>query len=90
MSSASSCVLTRLPATTCSGSSLLEQAAHHRRLAGADLAGDDDEAFVLVQAVFEVRHRAPVLPAAEEERRVGIELEGLAGEPVEGFVHERT
>ena len=31
---------------------LLEQAAHDRRLAGADLAGDDDEAFALVEAVL--------------------------------------
>ena len=66
---------------------LVEQAAHDRRLAGADLAGDDDEAFVLVQPVLEVCDGAPVLPAAEVERRIGIELERLAGQAVEGFVH---
>ena len=31
---------------------LLEQAAHDRRLAGADLAGDDDEALALVEPVL--------------------------------------
>ena len=69
---------------------LVEQAAHDRGLAGADVAGDDDESFVLVQAVLEVGHGAPVLPAAEVERRVRIELEGLARESVEGFVHAAT
>ena len=69
---------------------LVEQAAHDRRLAGTHVAGDDDEPFVLVHAVLEIRHRAPVLPAAEEERRIRVELEGLAGEPVEGFVHARA
>ena len=66
---------------------LVEQAAHDRGLARAHVAGDDDESLVLVQPVLEVRHRAPMLPAAEVERRIRIELEGLPGEPVEGFVH---
>ena len=57
---------------------LLEQAAHDRGLARADLAGDDDEAFALVQAVLEVGERALVPATAEEERRIGIELERLA------------
>ncbi len=67
----------------------VEQAAQHRRLAGTDLAGDDDEAFVARDAVLEVRFGAPVLLAAEEEVRVGIELERVAAQAVEGFVHFR-
>jgi len=66
---------------------LVEQAPHDRCLARADVAGYDDEAFVLVQAVLEVRHRAPVLATAEVERRVGIELERFSGKSVEDFVH---
>ena len=66
---------------------LVEQAAHDRGLARADIAGDHDESLVLVQAVLEVRHRAPVLAAAEVERRIRIELEGFAGEAVESLVH---
>ena len=48
---------------------LLEQAAHDRRLAGADLAGDDDEALALIEPVLEVGERALVPAAAEVERR---------------------
>ena len=66
---------------------LLEQAAHDRRLAGADLAGDDDEAFALVQPVLEIGEGALVAPAAEVERRIGIELERFARQPEERFVH---
>ena len=69
------------------GVELLEEAPHDRRLAGADLAGDDDEPLALVEPVLEVRERALVAPAAVVERRIGVELEGLAGEPEEGFVH---
>ena len=87
VSSASICVLTRLAGDHLLRIQLGQQAAHHRRLARADIAGDDDEALVLVHAVLEIGHRAPVLPAAEVERRIGIELKGLVGEPVEGFVH---
>src|SRR4029450_6404482 len=66
---------------------LLEKASDNRRLPGADVAGDDDETLALVEAVFEVCEGALVAAAAVEERRVGIELEGLAGQPEEGFVH---
>ena len=68
---------------------LLEQAAHDRRLAGADIAGDDDEPFALVQTVLEIGEGALVAAAAEVERRIGIELERLAGQPEKGFVHRR-
>ncbi len=66
---------------------LVEQAAHDRGLAGPHVAGDDDEPFILMQPVFEIRHGAPVLPAAEVEGGIRIELEGFPREPVEGFVH---
>ena len=56
-------------------------------LAGADFAGDDDEAFVARDAVLQVGLGAPVLLAAEEEVGVGVELERLARQPVERFVH---
>ncbi len=42
------------------GIELLQKAPHDRRLAGADLAGDDDEALALVEPVLEVRERALV------------------------------
>src|SRR5689334_3776557 len=55
----------------------VEQAAQDRRLASANLAGDDDEAFIAGDAVFEVGLRALVLLARVVEVRVGIELERM-------------
>jgi hypothetical protein len=49
----------------------VEQAPHDGGLAGADLAGDDDEAFVAQQAVLQVGLGAPVLLAAEVEAGSG-------------------
>src|SRR5262249_42905804 len=69
------------------GIDLFQQASHQRRLAGADLASDDDEAFALVDAVLQVGEGALVAAASVEERRIGVELEGLAGEPEESLVH---
>ena len=69
------------------GVELLKQAAHDGGLAGTDLAGDDDEAFALVQAVLEVGHRPPVAATTVEEGGIGVELEGLAAEFEECFVH---
>ncbi len=66
---------------------LLQQAADDRRLARADLAGDDDETLALVEPVLEIGERALVAAAAVVERRIGVELEGLPGQSVEGFVH---
>ena len=65
----------------------LEQRAHQRRLAGADLAGDDQEALALVHAVLQVRKGARVPLAPEVEGRIGTQLEGLAGQAIEFFVH---
>jgi hypothetical protein len=69
---------------------LREEVAHQRRLPGADLAGDDDEALALVQPVLQVGEGALVAAAAEEEGGIRIELEGLARQPEEGFVHVVT
>ena len=70
------------------GVKAFQQVAHDGGLAGADIAGDDDEAFVLVHAVLEVGHGAAMLLAAEIELRIGIELERLAGQAIEGLIHE--
>ena len=60
---------------------LLEQRAHQRGLAGADLAGDDDEALALVDAVLQVRQRAAVALAAEVEAGSGLSWNGLPERP---------
>ena len=59
-----------------------------RRFARADLAGDDDEALTLRQAIAKIAHRLLVAGALEIELRVGGELEGSPAEAVELFVHE--
>ena len=65
----------------------LKHATDNCRLAGPDLAGNDDESLVLMHAVFEVRSSPPVLLAGEIERRIRVELERLAGQPIECFIH---
>src|SRR5690606_33766121 len=61
---------------------------HQRRFAGSHLAGDDDEALSLREAVTEVRQRLAVGDAAEIERRIGRQLEGLSGKAVEVVEHD--
>ncbi len=90
VSSASICVLTRFPAITCCGSSLSRRLRTIVVLPATHVSGDHDEAFVLVQPVFEIRHGPPVLAAAEVESRVRVELEGLSGQSVKGLVHAAT
>ncbi len=46
----------------------LEQRAHQCGLARSDLPGDDEEALALVDPELQVRKRAGVALAAEEER----------------------
>ena len=60
-----------------------EHAADDRRLASPDFPGDDDEAFVLMHAVFEISGGTPMLLAGEIERGIGVELERLAGQAIE-------
>ena len=64
-----------------------QQAAQQRRLAGANLTGDDDETIIAQYAIVEIGLGAPVLLAAEIEIWIRVELERLAGQTVEGFVH---
>jgi hypothetical protein len=66
---------------------VVEQGAHEGGLAGADVASDDDEAFSLVQAKFQVRQRAAVPLAVKEEAGVRVEQEGGAGEAEMVLVH---
>jgi hypothetical protein len=72
------------------GLELAKQVAHQRGLAGADFAGDDDEALAERQAVIQIRHRPLVPLGAEEETRVGIELKRLGAKAVIVFVHEQS
>ena len=69
---------------------LLLEMGHQRRLARTDLAGDDDEAFALVEAVPEIAQRLLVRDAFVIERRVGRELERTLAETVIFFVHLRS
>ena len=64
-----------------------KQMANQRRLAGADIAGDDDEALTLRQPVAEIRHRLAMRPALVPETRVGRQLEGLFAEAVVIRIH---
>ena len=65
----------------------IDQRAQNRRLASADLAGDDDETFVARHTVFEIGLGAAVLLASEIKAGVGIELERFARQSIERFVH---
>jgi len=51
-------------------------------LTGADFAGDDDEAFLLGQAIDQMRDRPAVPAGAEEESAVGCQQEWQAGKVV--------
>ena len=51
------------------GVQLLEEAAHQGCLARTDLTGNDDEAFVLVKAIFQVGHCTAMPPAAEKRKQ---------------------
>src|SRR5207249_9600876 len=66
---------------------LLEQGAAERRLAGADVAGDDDEAFTAADGVLQQVERAGVRLTAVQIFGIRREAERLFGEPVIFFVH---
>ena len=66
---------------------LLEQRAAQRRLAGADVAGDDDEALAAPDGVLQQVERVAVRLAAVEILRVRRQAERLLREPVIAFVH---
>jgi hypothetical protein len=65
----------------------VHQMADERRLARAHVAGDDDEAFTLREAITQIGHRLAVRAAFEIEMRVGRQLERPAGETIELIVH---
>ena len=69
---------------------LLQKTANDRRLAGADLAGNDDEALALIQPVLKISECALVPAAAEKERRIGIQLKRLTRQLVERLVHVQS
>ena len=66
---------------------LAEQSAHDRGLAGTNLARYDNETFILMESVFEISRRPPMLLAAEVEIRVGVELKWLAAQAIVGLIH---
>ena len=71
------------------GPELREEVAGERRLAGAHLAGDQDEAAALAPAELEVGEGLGVPVGEVEVLRVGSEVEGLLAEAVPGLVHGR-
>src|SRR3546814_17907669 len=60
-----------------------------RCLAGADIAGDDDEALALRQAIAQIGHCLPVRAAFEIESGIGRQLERASGEAIELIVHRK-
>jgi hypothetical protein len=68
---------------------LLEEAPAHRRLAGADLAREQDEAAAAADAVEQVRQRLAVALAHVEITRVRRERERLLLQAEEAHVHGR-
>jgi len=68
---------------------LLEEAAAHRGLAGADFAGQQHEAAAAAHAVQQVGQRLAVALAHEQVARVGRDREWLALQTEMGRVHGR-
>src|SRR5262249_61998639 len=69
---------------------LLEDRTAQRRLAGADVAGDDDEALAAPDRVLQKVERVAVRLAAIEELRIRRQAERLLRESVIVFVHQRV
>ena len=69
--------------------SLLEEAAAHRGLAGADLAGEQHEAAAAAHAVQQVRQRLAVALAHEEVARIRRDRERPLLQPEVTLVHRR-
>jgi len=66
---------------------LAQEVVDQRRLARSDFPRDDDEPLVLHDGVLEVNARHLVNAAHVEEVGVGIQVERLFLQPVEGLVH---
>src|SRR5439155_26533804 len=71
------------------GSELGEEGAQERRLAGADVARDADEAARLLEAEAQVRHGLGVLRGEKEVTRVRRQPERRVVEPEKALVHPR-
>ena len=69
---------------------LLEEAAAHRRLAGADAAGQQHEAAAALQAVEQVCQRLAVALAQVQEARIGCDRERLPLQAEECRIHGRA
>ncbi len=69
------------------GVELVAEAFEQGGLAGADLAGEHDEAFAAVDAVDQVCERLFVLGASVKEGRIRTEVERTFAESEEGVVH---
>src|SRR5882672_2345942 len=69
---------------------LFEERAAARRLAGADVARQDDEAFLAADGLLQEGDGFLVRFAAIEEARVGCQRERRLYEPVILFVHRRV
>ena len=65
----------------------LEQRMEQRGLAGSDLAGQQDEALVLLDPVEELGERLLVRGRQVEKARVGRRIERRLPEPEEGEIH---
>src|SRR4030095_3565660 len=66
---------------------LAKEVSNQRGLPCADLAGEDDEAFALVERVLQRGVRALMPTAAVKEGRVRAELEGGCGKSEVGLEH---
>jgi hypothetical protein len=67
-----------------------EKLADQRGLAGPDIARDHDEAFVLLQAIAQVRQGLVVVLARKEEAMVRPQFEGRTDQPVKVLEHQNT
>ena len=66
---------------------LLEERAAQRRLAGADVAGEDDEAFLAADRLPHLLQRDVVRFAAVQKARIRRQAERRLNEPVVVLVH---
>ena len=73
----------------CASVEVLQDRSTERGLAGADLAGEDNETFPALDPGQQLVERRSVCRAPEQEPRVGRQAERLFVQPVERFVHER-
>ena len=72
------------------GVDLRQQAIDQHRFSGADLSGNDDKPFGMMQAVGQVGHRPPVLGAFVEKFGIGRQLKGQPIEPVKFGIHVKS